>query len=63
MYISKGKLTPSGRIVRGEGNIPCTSCGKMFSTVSNMGRHQREHCPGRMQWTDDMEDGRSSSFT
>jgi len=40
-------LTPSGRIVRGDGDVPCGSCGKRFSTVSNMQRHQREHCPGR----------------
>jgi len=30
--------------VRGEGNVPCENCGRMFSTLSNKERHKREHC-------------------
>jgi len=37
-------LSNSGRLVRGEGNVPCENCGRMFSTLSNKERHKREHC-------------------
>jgi len=41
---SSRNLSNSGRLVRGEGNVPCENCGRMFSTLSNKERHKREHC-------------------
>jgi len=32
------------RLIRGEGSIPCDQCNKMFSSVSNMGKHKRLNC-------------------
>ena len=37
-------VSASGRLVRGEGSVPCENCGRMFSTLSNKERHKREHC-------------------
>jgi len=42
--VSSRNLSNSGRLVRGEGNVPCENCGRMFSTLSNKERHKREHC-------------------
>jgi len=41
---SSRNLSTSGRLVRGDGNVPCENCGRMFSTLSNKERHKREHC-------------------
>ena len=40
---SRNSVPDSGRLVRGQGNVPCEDCGRMFSTHSNKVSYFRCH--------------------